>query len=350
MSFAARRIVAIGGFAFVLVVLIGWLLLWQPFAGSSDGSTVRVVIPPGSSVTQVGDILEHAGVVDNAGLFALRARIDGDSSAVRAGALTMRKDMSYSEALDTLTSAPASAPVRTVTIPEGLSRGQVAALVKRSGLSGDYMALSRSSTLLSPKSYGGPASASLEGFLFPSTYELKLPATAKELVDSQVAAFKERFAKIDVSRAKAKNLTTFDLVTIASMIERETAAPVERALISSVIWNRLHQHIPLGIDAATRYEFNNWTQPLLQSQLTADSPWNTRLHAGLTPGPIGNPGEASLKAAAHPASTKYIFYVAKPWTCGRHSFSQNSTQFDADVAAYNAARESNGGRAPTRCP
>lgn len=350
MTPVGRRIVASVVLVAVLLLVVSWGLLWQPFASSAGEPPVHVTIPKGAGVSRIGDLLERAGVVDNAFLFSLRARLEGAQSDLKAGDVTLRRSMTYGEALSALTSAPASAPVRSVTIPEGLSRGQVARLVGRSGVGGDYWALTRSSPVLDPVTYGAPAGASLEGFLFPSTYELRLPPSAGSLVEAQLRAFKDRFSRIDLAVARQKHLSAFDVITIASMIERETAAPVERGLVGSVIWNRLHKRMPLGIDATTRYQFDNWTRPLLQSELSADSPWNTRSHAGLPPGPIGSPGEASLKAAANPARSAFLYYVVKPWTCGRHAFSATQAQFDADVAAYMNAREKNGGRAPTRCP
>jgi UPF0755 protein len=138
-------------------------------------------------------------------------------------------------------------------------------------------------------------------------------------------------------------------VVIASMVEREAQLDQERPLIAAVIYNRLHQGMVLGIDATTRYEYDNWTQPLLQSQLDADTPYNTRLNRGLPPTPIGNPGLASLKAAAHPAKASYLYYVVKPGTCGRHNFSSTDAEFQRDRAAYDAARERAGGQSPTTC-
>ena len=350
MSIRGRRIAAVTFLLGLLVLLGGWLVVWQPFAGSSDGKPVTVVIERGSGVNAVGTQLERQGVIDSAALFALHARIAGETDRIHAGTLTLRQGMSYAEALEALTADRPPTPVRTVTIPEGPSRQQVARLAAREGIRGDYLKASRSSPTLAAERFGAPANSSLEGFLFPSTYELRLPPTAEALVSAQVAAFRRNLARVDLSRARAKNLTVFDVVTIASMVERETADPDERRLIAAVIWNRLHQRMPLGIDATTRYEFDNWTKPLLQSQLESPSGWNTRTHIGLPPGPIGNPGLASLQAAANPADSKALFYVVKPWACGKHSFSTTQAQFDADVAAYNRARTSNGGRAPTRCP
>jgi uncharacterized YceG family protein len=162
-------------------------------------------------------------------------------------------------------------------------------------------------------------------------------------------AFKGEFQKVDMSRARSKNLTPYDVISIASMVERETASANERPLVAAVIWNRLKASIPLGIDATTRYQFHNWSSPLLASQLASNSPWNTRIHTGLPPGPIGNPGLASLQAAANPANSDALFYVVKPWTCGEHTFTRTESEFNAAVAAYNSARAANGGKAPTKC-
>ena len=134
------------------------------------------------------------------------------------------------------------------------------------------------------------------------------------------------------------------MLIIASMVEREAQLDRERPLVAAVIYNRLKDGMTLGIDATIRYYENNWSRPLRVSELERPSAYNTRLNRGLPPTPIGNPGLASLKAAARPARTSYLFYVAKPGAC--HAFSSTDAQFERDVAAYNEAREKNGGKAP----
>jgi UPF0755 protein len=266
-----------------------------------------------------------------------------------AGAYTLQEDMSYSDAIDALTTLPVERTI-TVTIPEGFSRKQIAAIVADAGLPGNYMKASVKSPLLNPAKYGGRKAKNLEGFLFPATYELAADANVQALVKHQLRAFKDRLSGINMRKAKSKNLTVFDVITIASMIEREVSVPEERPLVASVIYNRLKQGIPLGIDATTRFAVGNYTEPLTQSQLDSQSPYNTRVHAGLPPGPIGNPGEDSIRAAANPPDTDYLYYVVKPGTCGEHAFSSSYEQFERDVAAYNAAREAAGGKSPTTCP
>ncbi len=221
----------------------------------------------------------------------------------------------------------------TVTIPEGYTREQTARVAKEVGLTGSYM----------------KASQGHEGFLFPDTFELEKRAPAADLVGLQLEDFKRRFKGVDMSYARSKNLTRRDVVTIASMVEREAQLEKERPLIAAVIYNRLHEGMPLGIDATIRFATGNYDQPLTESELAVESPYNTRTHAGLPPGPIGNPGLASIEAAAHPAKVDYLYYVVKPGTCGEDSFSSTAAEFEADVAEYNEAREAAGGESPDTC-
>jgi UPF0755 protein len=160
---------------------------------------------------------------------------------------------------------------------------------------------------------GGGSARTLEGFLFPATYEFLPKTTSRELVGLQLAAFRRAWAKVGLGYARRKNLTPYDVLTIASMIEKEAAVPEERRLIAAVIYNRLHARMPLGIDATIRYGLGvPGTQALRESQLRSPSPYNTRIHLGLPPTPIANPGLASMKAAAHPARVDYLYFVRKP--------------------------------------
>jgi UPF0755 protein len=153
----------------------------------------------------------------------------------------------------------------------------------------------------------------LEGFLFPATYDFLRKTTSRQLVRAQLQAFESNWRHVDLAYARSKNLTPYDVLTIASMIEKEAVVPSERKLIAAVIYNRLHVHMPLGIDATIRYGLNvPGTQPLLQSELASDNPYNTRKFLGLPPTPIANPGLASIEAAAHPARVDYLYFVRKP--------------------------------------
>ena len=345
-----RRIFALLALAFAIAGAAGAFLLFQPLHGSGHGR-VQLRVPEGATADQIGDLLAQRGVVRSGFLFSLRARLSGQRAKLRSGRYTLRQGMSYAAALKALTTPPKAAPVLEVTVPEGPSRREVAGRLRDSGLRGDYLAATRRSAKLRPRDYGAPrGTRTLEGFLFPATYELRRSqATARRLVSRQLNAFKAAFAKVDMREARRKNLSRYDVLIIASMIEREALVPRDRRLISAVIYNRLKEGIPLGIDATLRYALNQWTQPLKVSELESDSAFNTRKHRGLPPTPIGNPGLAAMRAAAEPANVSYLFYVVRPCGNGAHAFSSTDAKFQQAVQRYSRARARRGGKDPSRC-
>jgi uncharacterized YceG family protein len=346
--------------AIVLIVILLFLnSLFQPFHGEGHGKVV-VKIPKGSSVGEVGDLLEKKGVISGgfivpgSTLFQARVTLDGKRSSLFAGKFTMAKDMSYGDAIDQLSQEPKAAEqskpgVITVTIPEGQSRPITAKLVKEDGIKGSYMKATKKSKYLNPAEYGGKGAKDLEGFLFPDTWEYKTKHPVSYLVRLQLEDFKKQIKKVNMKYAKSKNLTVFDVVTIASMIEREAGVPKQRKLVASVIYNRLHEGMTLGIDSTIRFATGNYEKPLTQSELESESPYNTRTHAGLPPGPINSPGLEAMQAAAHPAKTGYLFYVTNPNSCNELTFAKTEEEFFADAAKYEKAREKNGGNQPSTC-
>ena len=171
------------------------------------------------------------------------------------------------------------------------------------------------------------AQKNLEGFLFPATYDFLGSTTSLQLVHDQLTTFCDKWTQVDFGYARKKNLTPYDVLIIASMVEKETLAPDERPLVAAVIYNRLHKRMPLGIDATLRYGLHILpTQSILQSQLDSNSPYNSRKVPGLPPTPIANPGLASIQAAAHPAQVDYLFFVRKPDRV-HHFFTASDTAF-----------------------
>ena len=305
-------------------------------------------VPAGDSVGQIGDLLASEGVISNATLFEIRATLSGKRGELNHGVHQFRKDMSYSAAIDELTRTTSKRTI-TVTIPEGLSRSETADVVAAAGIPGDYMAASVKVKGFNPDDYGAQGRAeNLEGFLFPATYEMKPTADVEDLIDEQLQAFRDNIAGVDMKYARSKNLTVYDILTIASMIEREVSVPKERRTVAAVIYNRLKMGEPLGIDATIRFALDNWTEPLTEADLATDSPYNTRLNGGLPPGPIGNPGLASIEAAANPAKTDVWLYVVKPGTCGEHVFSSSLEEHNRNVQKYEDAQAEAGG-SPTEC-
>jgi uncharacterized YceG family protein len=349
----ARRLVLL--LVLALVVVAAWFAYRVAQPGHDAGDAKRpivVVIARGSTAGEIADELADQGVIDSSFFFNIRSRISGKRGDLKAGRFTLQRDMSYAAALEALTQNPAAAPTVRVTIPEGLSIAETAAIVRETALNGSYLkAASRNPREVKGfKNYEVPRGThSLEGFLFPATYELKRKSTARDLVTQQLATFRQRFDRLDRKAAHRKNLSDYDVLIIASMIEREAQVTKDRRLISAVIYNRLQQQIPLGIDATLRYILNNWSRPLKQSELQKDSVFNTRLRQGLPPTPIGSPGLASIKAALNPAKVNYLFYVVKPCGNGAHAFSATDAQFTKDVQAYNRKRAQLGGKDPSHC-
>jgi UPF0755 protein len=344
-----RRLVALLALAFIGAALYVINATFQPFQDENEQSgAVAVRIPEGADASSIGTLLESKGVVKDARFFELNATVTLRRGKLITGNYVLRRNMTNGAAIEALMQGPKVRVVKTfrVTIPEGLSRREAAPAVQDSGIDGSYLKATAADPAIrrAQKIAGSRRIRSLEGFLFPATYELKAGASADDLVDRQLDAFRDNFRPLDLKAAKRKNLTAYDVLILASMIERETPSDKERPLIASVLYNRLKIGEPLGIDAALRYDLDNWSKPLKQSELDSDSPYNLRNRSGLPPTPIGNPGLASMQAAAKPAKTDYLFYVAKPGAC--HAFAKTLAEHERNVAAYERAREENGGKAP----
>jgi UPF0755 protein len=259
-------------------------------------------------------------------------------AALGWGAAVAISKLRGSSAPATTAPPPPPKPLRIV-FPEGFTRREMAERITRVDeiartkrhvrprLSARaYLAATASSPL--PGRFAGDGKARpLEGFLFPATYEFLGKTTSKRLVADQLTAFRRAWKRIDMRYARSKHLTSFDVLIIASMIEKEAVAPDERPKIAAVIYNRLHAGMRLEIDATIRYGLHvPGTQPLRESQLHDPTPYNTRLHDGLPPGPIANPGVASMQAAAHPAKVDYLYFVRKPDKV-HHFFTANYDEF-----------------------
>jgi UPF0755 protein len=241
---------------------------------------------------------------------------------------------------DTVETIPPK-PVLRIVFPEGFTRKEMAA---RIAAVNEIAETKRKITpSLSPRAYrrvtdkpapGLPADfkdakpANLEGFLFPATYDFTEDTTSRQLVRMQLEAFGRAWTKVDMKYARSKKLSGYDVLVIASMVEKEVQVPKERSLVAAVIYNRLRVGIPLGIDATIRYGLDiPPTEPIHESELHSDSPYNTRKFGGLPPTPIGNPGLASLQAAAHPAKVNYLYFVRKA-DCKSHFFTASKREFD----------------------
>jgi UPF0755 protein len=231
-----------------------------------------------------------------------------------------------------------------IVFPEGFTRSQMGERVKVVASIADRehhgrVRLNQSAYLLGSRSavvpcFGRPRRTKLEGFLFPATYPFFKQTTSRQLVLAQIKTFCREWRHVDLAYARSKNLTPYDVLTIASMVEREASVPSERPLIAAVIYNRLHNRMQLGIDATLRYGLHiPPTKSITESELASSNPYNTRRFFGLPPTPIANPGLASIKAAAHPDHVDYLYYVRKP-DHKHHFFTASAGAFDSYLAAH----------------
>ncbi len=269
--------------------------------------------------------------------------------AAGGGLAAWLQDSSGGTAAPATTVATSTAPAPPVTLriifPEGFTRtemiarvGAVRSIALRKRHVRPRLTASAYSTVtgraLPPVGFRKLAKGHIEGFLFPATYDFTVQTTAKALVAEQLAAFKARFATVNMRYARSKNLTAYDVLIIASMIEKEAVVPSERRLIAAVIYNRLHRRMPLGIDATIRYGLGiPGTKSLTKAALASSSPYNTRRFPGLPPTPIANPGLASIQAAANPARVDYLYFVRKP-DKRHHFFTADENAFLRKVCEY----------------
>jgi UPF0755 protein len=304
--------------------------------GSSDpGKAVTVVIPRGSTASQVAELLARKDVIPSALGFRVYLKIHGDSPTIQAGSYDLREGLDVQDALAALDRQKPHARYVTATFPEGSWITDFARILERdTNISGrGFLRVARSGRV---RSRFEPSHVhSLEGLLFPSTYQIVASDTAQSVARRLVAQFDAQVGKLDFSQIHALGYTTYQAVIVASMVEAEAKVDKDRPKIAEVIYNRLQQGIRLGIDATVDYALGHHVAQLTQSDLAIDSPYNTRLHTGLPPTPIGAPGLASLRAAAAPAKGDLLYYVVADCR-GDHFFTADYGAFLRAKARYEA--------------
>ncbi|MGP8253467.1 MAG: endolytic transglycosylase MltG [Terracidiphilus sp.] len=325
------------GLLVVALAVVG-AAAWLAFTPYGPSTETFVELDPGSSTQTVGRVLEKAGVVRSQYAFdllrlfkrgALRAgeyRFDGPATAVEVYARIARGDI-YTRAL---------------TIPEGSNIFDIATRVEENGFGSrqDFLdAVVNQASLISDID---PGARSLEGYLFPDTYRF-----ARDVKPEQIAgAMVRRFRAVAAQLGLKDNF--HPVVTVASLVERETAVDAERPLVASVFENRLHKNMPLMTDPAVIYGLELegiWRGTIYQSDLKRDTAYNTYIHAGLPPGPIANPGIPSLRAAMNPATTNYLYFVAAGANAQGHSvFAATLDEHNREVANYRRAVKKAGGK------
>jgi UPF0755 protein len=288
-------------------------------------SKVRFVVPPGATFHEVADTLHRTGLIDSVTVFDLYARYKHLDRNVQAGAYELSRNLTM---IQILTALQTAIPEEIfVTIPEGYSIKKTAAALDTGGTikGSEYIAQAIPGQFNYDFLKDLPPGASLEGFLFPDTYLVPRNGTAKELITLQLENFKKHWDDTRKSQAAQRKLNPLQIVTLASMIEREARFQDDRPLVASVIYNRLAAGWPLQIDATVLYALGRWQSSVTKEDRMVQSPYNTYLHTGLPPGPIANPGIKAIDAALQPANTGYFFYLSDPQ--GHNHYAKTNEEF-----------------------
>jgi UPF0755 protein len=324
-------------FLVAFLVLVAGVVAAGAYYGHCKGASgpkrdVAFTVAPGTSGEEVVSKLHDLGVVRCGGIVGrILLRGTGEADAIRAGSFTLTTNMTLDDAIKVLSTPPPAVPTVRLTVPEGYRLTQIAERVQEElGIPQDRFLTSAQGKDWSLAPYL-PAGKGTEGFLFPETYRFAKDASSNDVIQRLLDQFDTEAQGLDWGNAKALGVSDYEIVVIASMIEREAAVASDRAKIAAVIYNRLAIGMPLGIDATIGYIDPDPSNGLTASDFAIDSPYNTRLHTGLPPTPIASPGIASLRAALAPADVPYLYYVL----CGdngRHRFSVTYHQFLADKA------------------
>jgi UPF0755 protein len=296
---------------------------------AAESPSIRVVVSSGMTATEVGRLLEDEGVIESSAAFVDLVKSRGSEGKLRPGTYRFSPNLELLEVVDALERGESSTSF-TLTIPEGLASSQVAAMLADEKIvNGEAYAelAAKPGEFIVPKVGGkAPKVTTLEGLLFPSTYYLFYGDGPTELIGAQLAAFETKTQSLPWDNAEALGLTPYEIVIVASLIEKEAKIADEREKVAAVIYNRLRADMTLGIDATVRYAVGKWTGTLTSEDLAVDSPYNTRVKKGLPPTPIANPGVAALRAALEPANVDYLYYVLTD-TEGHHFFTASYDEF-----------------------
>ena len=335
------RVVALFGVLAVVlgVAAIGGLLYLRSigYLGDSEpGRKVELVIAEGASAQEIGELLEEKGVVPSATGFRLAVYVEGGGEGIQAGRYEINTGLSARDALATLVEEGPVIEFVSVTFPEGSWLTDFARILdEQTHLSGEkFLDLATSGRVRSKFQPDGLDD--MEGLLFPSTYQVVESDDEASVLRRLVDQLDKEAEEVELeAKSQELGVTPYEAIVIASMIEGEASAAGDRDKIAAVIYNRLRDGMKLGIDATVLYALGEHKETLTVSDLAIDSPYNTRLYAGLPPTPIGAPGAASLEAAANPADGDWLYYVLADCD-GHHFFTADYNEFLNQKADYQA--------------
>lgn len=318
--------------ALTAVTAVASEVLWvefdavRPYLGGK--APVLVDVPPGTRSIVIARLLEDSGVIRSRYTFLILHYIKRQRT-LKAGTYSFEKPLTPKEIMRELISGEVAK--QEITIPEGYNRFDIAALMESAGFATreDFLKAAAETSIIADLD---PTAPNLEGYLFPDTYQFPRHGGATPVVREMVSRFRKVYKTL---LPKGQRVSAHDVVTIASMIEGETGNAEERPVVASVFYNRLRRGLPMQCDPTVIYAAilqNSFGGVIRKADLNSNSPYNTYIHPGLPPGPISNPGKASLVAALRPASTKFLYFVAN--NTGRHTFSRTLTEHNLAVSLY----------------
>lgn len=321
------------GIAFLIILAFVYAAFdvtrYAHLPAAAHAPLITVLVPPGQGLAATIRQLAQAEIIENPLYFKIFSRFNGRDEKIKAGEYYLSAAMTPAQVLDTLISG--KVVLHRLTIPEGVTFRQIAATVARAGFD-TQAAFVDAAQDAGRVGQLAPAAKSLEGYLFPDTYFFPRGTTAEEIVDAMTRRFQSVFLPEWHERAAQLNLSVHQVVTLASIIEKETGVPGERSIISSVFHNRLHKKMRLESDPTVIYGIANFDGNITRKHLKALTPYNTYRIRGLPPGPIANPGRAALYAALYPEQTPYLYFVSKKNKT--HHFSTNFKDHNRAVRKY----------------
>jgi UPF0755 protein len=333
-----KALLIIGSVLFVVIgIAAGLFFELKTFASTpantSSPEPVVINVSQGQTLNKTADLLYRKNIIKNAAKFALIARLKGYDKQLKAGEYLLSAAMTPLQLLDVMVKG--TVKLHKLTIPEGYNLFQIADLVEAANL-GDKTDFIRAATDPARVRQSGLEGDTFEGYLFPETYFFPKDVTVDRIISAMVKRFWSVFIPAWQERAKQLGLTVHQVVTLASIIEKETGAAFERPIISSVFHNRLKKKMRLESDPTVIYGIENFDGNLTRKHLTTPTPYNTYKIRGLPIGPIANPGVAALEAALYPDSTDYIYFVSR--RDNTHEFSTNLKQHNRAVRKYQLVR------------
>jgi UPF0755 protein len=340
--------VAGGGLLLLMAGAAAFYMDLQEFGRMPTGAPGEehvITVEPGTPVALIAEVLERRALIKSAFKFKLLARLEGSDRRLKAGEYSFRPPLAPREILALMEKGVVR--LHRLTVPEGLTIHQIAELVEAAGLAraADVLACATDPAYVRTQ---GLSADSLEGYLFPETYFFPGTVTAEGIIAAMLQRFRSTFSADWERRALELGLTPHEVVTLASLIEKETADPSERPLIASVFYNRLKRGMRLETDPAVIYGVRNFDGNLTRKHLETPGPYNTYLIKGLPPGPIANPGKQALEAALFPAETSYLFFVSR--NDGTHQFSTHLAEHNRAVHYYQQGPGRAGPAKPQREP